>query len=48
MPSCTVYAIQGVEKNSEVRDIGNKVIQGMHKQGMKVAGIYFAIVKSFL
>ena len=38
-------------KDSEVMDIGNKVIQEMHKQGMKVAGMYFvsrAIVKGFL
>ena len=28
-------------KDSEIRDIGNKVIQEMHKRGMKVAGIFY-------
>ena len=38
-------------KDSEVRDIGNKVIQEMDERGMKVAGMYFvsrAVVKGFL
>ena len=28
-------------KDSEIRDIGNKVIEDMHKRGMKVAGMFY-------
>ena len=35
-------------KDSEIRDIGNKVIQEMHKWGMKIAGMFYDVISMLI